>query len=69
MLGAVGVAGFVSNAAVGAGGGCFGLAIKDYCAVHAYASLLTALRAWRTRDRTYPINIKGKANKPTHANA
>ncbi len=58
------VAGFVGDAVVRAGGGCFGLAIKDYGAVHAYTSLVTALRAWRTWD---PVNWKGKACKPVHA--
>ena len=37
--------GFISNAILRAGSGCFGLAIKDYCAIHAYASLLNALSA------------------------
>ena len=39
----VGSACFVGDAVFRAGDGCFGLAIQDYCAVQAYASLPTAL--------------------------
>ncbi len=64
----MGGAGFVGDAVFGAGGGCVGLAIQNYCTVHAMFSLLTALGAWRTRERTYPMNMKGKEDKPANAN-
>ena len=60
---------FVSYTVSRAGGGCFGLAIKDYCAIHADAihyltSPVTIFNAWRTRERTYPINMMGKVSSP-----
>jgi hypothetical protein len=33
-----------------------------------YVTLPAALSACRTRERTYPMNMKGKANKPKHVN-
>lgn len=65
----VGYADFVGDAVVGAGGGCFGLAIQDYCAVQVFASLQIALSADRTRELGLPVNVKGKADKPKHFNS
>jgi hypothetical protein len=45
------------------------LAIKQYCAVHAYASLLKVFNRWFTRIRAYIMIRKGKEAKPKHANA
>ncbi len=61
-------AGFLNDAIFRAGGGCVGLAIQNYGAVHVCASFMGALRAW-TRDRTYLMKVKGKANKPKHVNS
>ena len=55
---------------MGAGGGCFGLAIQDYCAVHACVSFGTgALCAGRMRDGEFPVNRNGKAHRPVHADS
>lgn len=41
---------------------------KLLCCTCYAASPHAALSACRTRERTYPINMKGKANRPKHAN-
>jgi hypothetical protein len=55
---------FVSCTVSRAGGGCFGLAIQHNGAVHYLTSPVTIFNAWRTRERTYPINMMGKVSSP-----
>jgi len=54
---------------LGAGVGCFCLAIKQYCAVHAYVSLPNVFNRWFMRIRAYIMIRKGKEAKPKQANA
>lgn len=55
---------FVSYTVSRAGGGCFGLAIQHNDAIHYLTSPVTIFNAWRTRERTYPINMMGKVSSP-----
>ncbi len=63
MFSRAGYTSFVGDAVMGARGGCFGLAIQDYCAVHAVSPCLVLL-AWTERGDGVPVNMKGKGNVP-----
>ena len=63
MFSRAGYASFVGDAVMGAGDGCFGLAIQDYCAVQAVSPCFCALSV-DERGNGVPVNMKGKANKP-----
>ncbi len=64
----VSAAGFISNAVFGAGNGGFGLAIQDYCSVHAGSPCLVLL-AWTEDGDGVPVIMKGKANMPSQPNS
>ena len=55
-------AGFVGDAVLRAGGGCFGLAIQNYCAVHA-GSPCFVLLAGTELGCGVPVNMKGNVNE------
>jgi hypothetical protein len=63
----VNATGFVGNPVFRAGDGCLSLAVRRYCAVHAWHLMARALDV-QTREGTHPINLKGRATMPEPAN-
>ncbi len=63
MFSRAGYASFVGDAVMGAWGGCFGLAIQDYCAVHVVSPCFVLLARTERGDGVH-VNMKGKRNMP-----